>query len=128
MPEFLNLLPPAQALERLLSHLPLSTRVEEIDSAAALGRVTAQPVVAAQPLPGFRRATVDGYALQAAATFGANELLPAYLELVGEVAMGSAPTIQTSVAQCALIHTGGMLPAGADCSGDAGAYSGSAPW
>ena len=114
MPEFLNLLPPAQALERLLSHLPVRTRMEEIDSIAALGRVTAQPVVAAQPLPGFRRATVDGYALQAAATFGANESLPAYLELVGEVSMGSAPTIQTSVAQCALIHTGGMLPAGAD--------------
>jgi molybdopterin molybdotransferase len=37
-----------------------------------------------------------------------------YLELSGEVFMGVAPSIQLQTGQCMLIHTGGMLPAGAD--------------
>ena len=33
------------------------------------------------PLPGFARATVDGYAVRAADTYGASEALPSYLDL-----------------------------------------------
>ncbi len=63
MPEFLELLPPAEALALLLRHLPAPVvPAEEIDTAAALGRVTAGPVGAPEPLPAFPRATVDGYA------------------------------------------------------------------
>src|SRR3954465_14218933 len=44
-------------------------------------------------LPGFARATVDGYAVRAADTFGASEGLPSYLDLAGAVAMGRGPEI-----------------------------------
>jgi molybdopterin molybdotransferase len=47
-------------------------------------------------------------------TYGASETLPAYLSLAGEVLMGAAPDLELQAAQCALIHTGGMLPPGAD--------------
>jgi molybdopterin molybdotransferase len=57
---------------------------------------------------------VDGYAVRAADTFGASESLPAYLNLVGEIPMGAPAALTLAPAQCALIHTGGMLPAGAD--------------
>lgn len=116
MPEFLNLLPPFQALEKLLEHLPEPGRdkVERMPTEKALGRVLASSVVSQEALPAFPRTTVDGYAVRAADTFGANESLPVYLELVGEAPMGKTPGIAIKRGQCLLIHTGGMLPNGAD--------------
>ena len=40
--------------------------------------------------------------------------LPTYLNLIGEVPMGDAPSFDLQSGQCALIYTGGMLPNGAD--------------
>jgi molybdopterin molybdotransferase len=114
MPEFLQLLPPYEALERLLTGLTLHVMMESQETASALGRVTAEEVVAPHPLPSFPRSTVDGYALRAQDTYGANEALPAYFNLVGEVPMGVAPLFELERGQCALIHTGGMLPEKAD--------------
>jgi len=57
---------------------------------------------------------VDGYAVRARDTFGATDSLPGYLTLIGEVPMGDAPEFKIQQGQCALIHTGGMLPEGAD--------------
>ena len=115
MPEFLTLLPPDEARALLLSHLsqPI-TDSEVINVPASLGRVLAEDVVAQQPLPDFQRSTVDGYAVRAKDTHGASDSLPAYLNLIGEVPMGNAPAFEIGAGQCALIHTGGMLPNGAD--------------
>lgn len=115
MPEFLTLLPPDEARALLLSHLPDPTPdSESIDVISSLNRVLAEDILAPHPLPDFQRTTVDGYAVRARDTFGATESLPAYLTLVGEVPMGDAPAFGIGEGQCALIHTGGMLPNGAD--------------
>jgi len=114
MPEFLELLPPQEALARLLEVLPVAVQPEEIPTAEALGRVTAAPVQAPHPLPSFTRSTVDGYAVRAVDTYGASDSLPAYLRLAGEVQMGAAASLTIEQGDCALIHTGGMLPVGAD--------------
>lgn len=115
MPEFLTLLPPDQARDELLSHLASPTvDAESTDLVYALDRFTAADVFAPHPLPDFPRTTVDGYAVRARDTFGASDTLPAYLKLIGEVPMGDTPKFDLSVGQCALIHTGGMLPNGAD--------------
>ena len=114
MPEFLELLPPQEALARLLEVLPVAVEQEEVTTAEALGRVTAAPVQAPHPLPSFTRSTVDGYAARARDTYGASDTLPAYLRLAGEVQMGAAAYFSIGEGDCALIHTGGMLPAGAD--------------
>jgi molybdopterin molybdotransferase len=115
MPEFLTLLPPDEARNLLLSHLsqPILDS-ETIDVPSALGRVLAEDITAPHPLPEFQRSTVDGYAVRADDTHGASDSLPAYLNLIGEVPMGDAPAFDISTGQCALIHTGGMLPNGAD--------------
>jgi molybdopterin molybdotransferase len=115
MPEFLTLLPPDEARTLLLSHLsqPI-TDSELIDVPASLDRVLAEDVSAPHPLPDFQRSTVDGYAVRATDTHGASDSLPAYLLLIGEVPMGDAPMFELRAGQCALIHTGGMLPEGAD--------------
>jgi molybdopterin molybdotransferase len=115
MPEFLSLLPPAEALDRLVSRLPaLTPELEWVDTPAALGRVTGRAVISPEALPAFPRSTVDGYAVRARDTFGASESLPAYLTLAGEVPMGAEPGFSLAPGQAALIHTGGWLPEGAD--------------
>ena len=117
MPEFLTLLPPDEARELLLSHLPAPIiDSETIDVTSSLGRVLAEDIVAPHPLPEFQRTTVDGYVVRASDTFGASDSMPAYLTLIGEVPMGDAPAFELGAGQCALIHTGGMLPAGADAA------------
>jgi molybdopterin molybdotransferase len=115
MPEFLTLLPPDEARTLLLSHLsqPLPDS-ELIDVPSSSGRILAEDILAPHPLPDFQRSTVDGYAARAGDTHGASDSLPSYLNLIGEVPMGDAPVFEISSGQCALIHTGGMLPTGAD--------------
>ncbi len=84
------------------------TGVETVDLAQARGRVLVEDVRSPADLPGFARSTVDGYAVQAADTYGASEGLPAYLRIVGAVRMGAA------AATAVEMPTGGALPAGAD--------------
>ena len=117
MPEFLTLLPPDEARSLLLLHLQREQPTidsETIDVAASFGRVLAEDITAPHPLPDFQRSTVDGYAVRAGDTHGASDSLPAYLNLIGEVPMGDASDFEIITGQCGLIHTGGMLPIGAD--------------
>ncbi|MCD6402228.1 MAG: molybdopterin molybdenumtransferase MoeA [Anaerolineales bacterium] len=117
MPEFLDLLPPQEALNVFLSAIRNSVHhldFEEVDTENSLGRILAKPIFSPHPLPEFPRSTVDGYAVRAADTFGASESLPAYLSLIGEIPMGDTPKIILEPNQSALIHTGGMIPNGAD--------------
>jgi molybdopterin molybdotransferase len=90
---------------------PLET--EEIELAIAGGRYPALDIIAGEDVPAFTRSTVDGYAVRANETFGAQENLPAFLHLAGEVKMGEPAFILKNGEACYL-PTGGMLPAGAD--------------
>ncbi|MEA2409027.1 MAG: molybdopterin molybdotransferase [Thermoleophilaceae bacterium] len=90
------------------------TPVERIGLDDALGRVPAEALVAPHALPGFARATVDGYAVRAADTYGASEGLPSYLDLVGEALMGRPPESEVRPGTAVAIATGAPLPPGAD--------------
>ncbi len=116
MPEFLHLLSPTKARKRFLSAIPQagSIQSEIVPTEEALGRVLAEAVTAPHPLPPFARSSVDGFAVQASDTFGASPSLPAYLVIIGEILMGSGKTLTIESGQAALIHTGGMIPSGAD--------------
>lgn len=87
---------------------------DEIATLDALNRVLARDLVSPEDLPAFIRSTVDGYALRSVDSYGASDSLPGYFKLVGEVRMGSQPAFRITLGQAALIHTGGMLPEGAD--------------
>jgi molybdopterin molybdotransferase len=90
------------------------TSVEPVALDDALGRVPAQPLTATHPLPGFARATVDGFAVRAADTYGASEGLPSYVDVAGEVRMGEPPEIEVRAGTAVAIATGAPLPPGAD--------------
>ena len=116
MPEFFNVLPPAQALKVLLDRLeprPVSPAVD-VPITEALGRVTAQVTHATEDLPSFPRSTMDGYSLRAADTFGASEGTPAYFTIAGDVPMGKPAGVSVGTGNAALAYTGGMLARGAD--------------
>jgi molybdopterin molybdotransferase len=90
------------------------TGAERIGLEEALGRVPAEPITAPHALPGFARATVDGFAVRAADTYGSSEGLPSYLELEGEARMGRPPSIEVRTGTAVAIATGAPLPPGAD--------------
>ena len=79
MPEFFNVLPPADAVSLLLDRLPPkpAAGINVLPTADALGRVTAEAVRSPESLPAFHRSTMDGFSLRAADTYGASDGLPA---------------------------------------------------
>lgn len=77
-------------------------------------RVLAADIVSDHDIPDFPRSTMDGYAVRGSSTFGASEGNPAYLTVVGSVAMGQSPEFTIGPGEACRISTGGMLPAGAD--------------
>ncbi|MYD10315.1 MAG: molybdopterin molybdenumtransferase MoeA [Chloroflexi bacterium] len=113
-PEFFQVMPVSDALRHLETHWQPGPQIETITTADALDRVLAAPIASPEQVPAFRKSTVDGYALRAADTFGASQSLPAFLTVGGELAMGEAPALDVGAGEALLIHTGGMLPTGAD--------------
>ena len=90
------------------------TGTERISLAECLGRVPAEPVTAPQALPGFARATVDGFAVRAADSYGVSDGQPGYLDLAGEARMGRPPDAELRPGAAIAIATGAPLPPGAD--------------
>jgi molybdopterin molybdotransferase len=97
-----------------LTALAITRRSAIVTVAPALGVVPAGDVVSGERLPGWARATVDGYAVRAADTYAASETLPAFFELTGAVTMGREPEGEVGPGAAVAIPTGGLIPRGAD--------------
>lgn len=87
---------------------------ETIALADGYGRVLAESVSSEVDVPGFRRAMMDGFAVQAQDTTGAAAYSPLPLRLVGSVLPGESPTFRVAPGTAARIMTGAPLPVGAD--------------
>ncbi len=91
---------------------PLGT--EDIPLRAAGGRVLATPIVSNIDVPGFDRATMDGYAVVADSTEGATAYNRVALKVVGD-AMPGLPFARTLVrGEAVRIMTGAPIPSGSD--------------
>src|SRR6056297_1729780 len=93
--EFRDLVPPADAHEAIAS-LELGGGTEHVPLRDARGRVLAERIDADLDVPGFDRASMDGYAVRARDTFGADETDPASLELAGTVHAGEEPDVEVT--------------------------------
>ena len=79
----------------------------------AHGRILAEDVTAAVPVPPWTNSAMDGYAVRAAETSGASPQAPVVLPVADDVPAGAAPQpLVPGTAQ--RIMTGAMLPEGAD--------------
>ncbi|PSP55127.1 molybdopterin biosynthesis protein [Halobacteriales archaeon QS_1_67_19] len=111
--EFRDLADPGEAREAIAS-LDLEPDPVTVPLAAARGRVLAERIDADLDVPGFDRASMDGYAVRARDTFGADETDPAVLDLAGTVHAGEEPGVDVEEGQAVEVSTGAVMPAGAD--------------
>ncbi|MFQ5999227.1 MAG: gephyrin-like molybdotransferase Glp [Candidatus Bathyarchaeia archaeon] len=96
-----------KALSTFLKKLkPQRLGTERIPIHAALGRVTAEDVLADNDLPPFDRSAMDGYAVKAQDTFEASQFSPKFLRLTENEEVRENEARQ--------IWTGNPLPKGAD--------------
>ncbi|MDH3262291.1 MAG: molybdopterin biosynthesis protein [Acidimicrobiia bacterium] len=116
--QFLDVVDEAVAHQRFAQACAgLEPRPEEIGLPSALGRVLAGEVAAAVDVPAFDRSNMDGFAVRAADTFGAEELAPVPLHIADlTLEAGVTPPDGFEVAQgvAVPIATGGVIPRGAD--------------
>jgi putative molybdopterin biosynthesis protein len=114
--QFLDVVDRDAATARFHRHIklrPLGT--ETVPLSQALCRVLARAVIADVDVPGFDRASVDGFAVRADDTAGATERAPKPLVLNGEILTpGTVPQLTVAPGTATLIATGGMVPRGAD--------------
>lgn len=87
---------------------------EEVPLRAAAGRVLAAPVVSAVDVPGFDRATMDGYAVVAATTEGATPYSRIRLTVAGEAKPATPLPRPIQPGEAVRIMTGAPMPEGAD--------------
>lgn len=111
--EFRSLLPLDVARSIVLSHLPV-VGDETVPLNSALGKVLAERIVSEIDVPGFDRASMDGYAVRSSASLEAREDRPVSLQLAGSVPMGAASEVEITSGQAAEVSTGSMMPSGAD--------------
>ena len=111
--EFRSLISLEEALSIVLSRLP-RTAEETVPLPETRGRILAEKVVSSLDVPGFSRASMDGFALRAEDTLAAREDRPACLRLAGSVPMGLLPSLRVARGEAAEVSTGSMMPPGAD--------------
>jgi len=90
---------------------------ERLPISAVLGRILWADVESLVDVPGFDRSNMDGFAVRALDTSGADELEPVTLEAIGPaLAAGDQPAagFEVGAGQAVSIATGAMIPRGAD--------------
>ncbi len=111
--QFRTLTDPDAAADAVAS-LPIDPDIEQRPLLDARDAVLADRIDAPLDVPGFDRSALDGYAVQAADTFGADEVDPVTLSVVGAVHAGDRPTVHVDSGEAVEIATGAMMPPGAD--------------
>lgn len=110
----LNVVTVEDAIKILEEIFTESGRTECVPLDEAFGRVAAADIFSGEEVPSFSRSTMDGYALNAADTYGSGESMPAMLDIRGEILMGESADCVLKSGECIKISTGGMLPDGAN--------------
>src|SRR5580698_3170493 len=87
---------------------------EDMPLRLAAGRVLATCVVSDVDVPGFDRATMDGYAVTADSTEGAAAYTPLPLAVIGDSMPGCPFDGRVSAGQAVRVMTGAPMPRGAD--------------
>jgi molybdopterin molybdotransferase len=87
---------------------------EDVPLRAAAGRVLAASITSDIDIPGFDRATMDGYAVVADSTEGATPYNRVPLAVIGDALPGSPFARRVSRGESVRIMTGAPMPAGSD--------------
>ena len=99
-----------EAARALVLERVISMPSEPVEVGSALGRVLAEDVTSAEPVPGFDSSAMDGYAIRAADTDSG----AASLAVVGESRAGHPAAGALEAGEAIAISTGAVVPEGAD--------------
>ncbi len=114
MRPFKSLISLEEALHIVESQVTPIRSTEEIPLNAANDRVLAENIIAGIDVPPFARSAMDGYAVIAEDTFGADKFEPKILKCTGAIYAGELSNIPVNEGECIRIATGAMLPKGSD--------------
>ncbi|MCW4033721.1 MAG: molybdopterin-binding protein, partial [Candidatus Bathyarchaeota archaeon] len=99
-------------INKLLDQIP--TQSEKIPIEKSLDNITYEDIISKIDSPPFDKALMDGYAVRAQDTFGADESKPKKLKLIGKIEAGDAPNFFVENDTAVAISTGAPLPKGAN--------------
>lgn len=88
--------------------------LEDVPLRDAQGRVLGASLSATASVPGFDNSAMDGFAVRAGDTDGAEATMPITLEIVDESRAGHPAAASVGAEQAIAISTGAMIPNGAD--------------
>ncbi len=113
--KFLKAYNPDRIKEMMREHFSnIEIETEIIHISEAQYRYSSMDIMSSVNIPDFNKSTVDGYALMSSDTRGASESMPVFLDVSGEVLMGTESHTEVVENTCVYIPTGGMIPKGAD--------------
>lgn len=104
-----------EALELLINSVKVSKKTEKLDILSAFGKICAEDVIAARPVPHFPKSAMDGYALRSQDTEGASKEHGVCFQVVGEICAGDSLTVEAKPFTAVRVMTGGVVPDGYDC-------------
>ena len=100
-----------EAFRKILDSIPILRTEEEIVSTEeGFNRITSRDVISRINVPHFQKSRMDGYAVIAQNTFGAEEDNIIELELIETVQAGDIPQKKLEDNQCSYVATGAAIP------------------
>lgn len=106
---------PVSELKQILNNIPkISFKEEMINLQDSFNRVLSKEVKSQINVPHFRKSRMDGYAVIAEDTFGAEEDNLIDLKLIEIINAGDKPEIGLHKGECAYVATGAALPENAN--------------
>ena len=103
-----------EAARRMVLERVRPLQAEDVALDDALGRVLAEDVASAEPIPPFDNSAMDGYAVRADDTRGAAPDARVTLRVVDESRAGSPSVASAAAGEAIAISTGAAMPAGCD--------------
>lgn len=99
-------------INKLIDQIPIRSKKVPIEK--SLDNITYEDIISKIDSPPFDKALMDGYAVRAQDTFGADESRPKKLKLIGKIEAGDAPNFFIENHTAVEISTGAPLPKGAN--------------
>lgn len=104
-----------EALGLLVNSVKTNSKTEKLDILSAFGRICAEDVIAAMPVPHFPKSAMDGYAVRSQDTKGASREHGVRFRVAGEICAGDYLSLEAKPFTAVRVMTGGVVPDGYDC-------------
>lgn len=103
-----------ECLEALLTEIPPIDKIEYVDLTAACDRILGEDIYAEMMIPPYPKSAMDGYAVRAEDTSGADREHPIRLQVVGELFAGDYVQLPCKKGCAVRVMTGSYVPEGYD--------------